>query len=401
MTLIPSRLKLLRAFQEFARLESSAGILLFACTVAALVWGNSPWGHGYFRLWETEAAIRVGPFEISRSLVEWINEGLMVIFFLLVGLEIKREMLVGELSSPRQALLPVLAAAGGMAVPAAIFLLFNAGTEGARGWGVPVATDIAFSLGVLALLGRRAPWSAKVFLTAYAIADDLGAVLVIAFFYTGDLSVGRLGVAGLVLAYLLGVNAAGVRHAMAYVLPAHILWLALLGSGVHASIAGVLIAFAIPVRDENDRADGSLLHRMERALHPWVSFFILPLFALANAGVELPREAASSLAHPVTAGVVLGLVLGKPIGVVSTCYAAVRLRVAALPGGVSWRHMVGAGILGGIGFTMALFIAHLAFGTGAHLAEAKIGVLVGSLVAGGAGWAVLRFGGGGRARPRQ
>lgn len=400
MRSLPSRLNLLRAFQEFARLESSGGILLLACTVIALVWANSPWTHGYFELWETEAAARVGPFEVSRSLVEWINEGLMVIFFLLVGLEIKRELLVGELSSPRQALLPVLAAAGGMAVPAAIYLLFNAGTEGARGWGVPVATDIAFSLGVLALLGRRAPWSAKVFLTAYAIADDLGAVLVIALFYTGDLSVGRLGVAALVLAYLVGANAAGVRHAMAYVLPAHILWLALLGSGIHASIAGVLIAFTIPVRNETDQAEGSLLHRIERALHPWVSFLILPLFALANAGVELPREAAGSLAHPVTAGVALGLVLGKPIGVVSTCYVATRLRVAALPGGASWHHMVGAGILGGIGFTMALFIAHLAFGDGAHLAEAKIGVLSGSLAAGLTGLAVLRFGGEGRRRSR-
>jgi len=389
--MVASRLNLFRAFQEFVKLESSAGILLLLATVLALGWANSPWTHGYFELWETEAAVRVGPYEISRSLVEWINEGLMVIFFLLVGLEIKREMVVGELSAPRQALLPVFAAAGGMAVPAAIYALFNAGAEGARGWGVPVATDIAFSLGVLALLGRRAPWTARVFLAAYAIADDLGAVLVIAIFYTGELSVPHLAFGGIVLAYLVGINLAGVRHAMAYVLPAHLLWLALLGSGVHASIAGVLLAFTIPVRGEADEAGSSLLHRMERALHPWVSFFILPLFALANAGVALPPNPGDSLFHPVTLGVALGLALGKPLGVLGGCYLSVRLKLAALPTGARWKHLLGAGLLGGIGFTMALFIAHLAFGDSRLLVEAKLGVFAGSLIAGLAGWAALRF----------
>ncbi len=381
----------LRPFQEFAKLESASGILLLACTSVALVWSNSRWGDTYLSFWGTELAVTVGKHGLAHSLIEWINDGLMAVFFLVVGLEIKREMLVGELSSPRRASLPILAAAGGMVVPAVIYSLLNGGTEAARGWGVPVATDIAFSLGALSLLGRRVPLGLKVFLAAFAIADDLGAVLVIALFYTGELSTIRLAFAGTVLVLLVLANASGLRHSMAYLLPGLLLWLALLGSGVHATITGVLLAFTIPARDDGGGAEGSLLRRLEQALHPWVSFLILPVFALANAGVDVVGELVPALSHPVTLGVVLGLVIGKPIGIFSLSYLSVRARLAELPSGVSWSHLLGAGMLGGIGFTMALFVAHLAFGDSDLLDRAKVGVLLASVVAGAAGLGMLHW----------
>lgn len=425
--------KILRPFQEFARLEASGGIVLLLCTLLALAWANSPWAESYWHLWETEITVHAGGFEFSRPLHFWINDGLMVIFFLLVGLEIKREFLVGELSSPRKAALPIFAALGGMVTPALIYSALNQGKAGIHGWGIPMATDIAFSLGILALLGRRVPLGLKVFLAAFAIADDLGAVLVIAFFYTEGISWIHLLYGAAFSAALLLANWSGVRSILVYGLLGLGLWYSFLLSGVHATVAGVLLAMAIPARTRIDaeeflrqgralleefeaasRDGGNILtnegqqsalhaleeacelvesplQRLEEGLHSWVAFGIMPLFALANAGVSLGGEARESvLANPVSLGVILGLVLGKQIGITLFSWLSVKLRLAALPGGVSWRHIYGAGWLGGIGFTMSLFITHLAFGSRPeHLEAAKTGILTGSVLAALGGTAVL------------
>ena len=411
----------------------AGGLVLLVCAAVALVWANSPWSHEYHQLWETPVTLRVGEWIASLSLHALINDGLMAVFFFLVGLEIKREVLVGELASVRQAALPVAAALGGMLVPALLFLALNGGGAGVRGWGIPMATDIAFALGVLALLGSRIPPALRVFLSALAIADDLGAVLVIAVFYTASVSWGALAAAGALLLLSLGANAAGVRGAWAYALIGVALWVAVLLSGVHATVAGVLLALTIPSRtriDENallvgaraalqdfdeacdpsttvlsNRAHQEALRRLEllsehalpplarleHGLHGIVTFGIMPLFALANAGVEL-RNASSSLANSIALGVLVGLVLGKPLGITLASWLAVRAGLATLPAGVTWRTLGGVAVLGGIGFTMSLFIAGLAFGDSAeHLTAAKIGTLTASLIAGVAGWAVLRF----------
>jgi len=425
--------RILRPFQEFARLEASGGIVLLLCTLIALAWANSPWAESYWHLWETEITIHVGRFEFSRPLHFWINDGLMVIFFLLVGLEIKREFLVGELSSSRKAALPVFAALGGMVAPALIYAAFNRGQATIRGWGIPMATDIAFSLGILALLGRRVPLGLKVFLAAFAIADDLGAVVVIALFYTGGISwTYLLYGAGFLLA-LAVANWSGVRSLLVYSLLGMGLWWSFLLSGVHPTVAGVLLALTIPARTKIDaeeflrqgRAllaefeassrDGrgiltnegqqSALHaleeacelvetplqKMEEGLHSWVAFGIMPLFALANAGVTVRGEnVVSALQDPVTLGVLAGLVLGKQTGITLFSWLAVRTGLAALPASVTWRHIYGVGWLGGIGFTMSLFIAHLAFGSSPELASAKAGILVASVLSGLGGTVILR-----------
>ena len=412
----------------------AGGLVLLACAAVALAWANSPWSHEYHRLWETPVTLRAGEWIASLSLHALVNDGLMAVFFFLVGLEIKREVLVGELASVRQAALPVAAALGGMVVPALLFLALNGGGAGARGWGIPMATDIAFALGVLALLGNRFPPALRIFLSALAIADDLGAVLVIALFYTASVSWGALAAAAALLLLSLGANAAGVRGAWAYALIGLALWVAVLLSGVHATVAGVLLALTIPSRtrineeallvgaraalqDFDEACDPSTtvlsnrahqealrrlevlsekalppLARLEHGLHDIVTFGIMPLFALANAGVEL-RGGGSALASSISLGVIVGLVLGKSIGITLASWLAVRAGLATLPAGVSWRALGGVAVLGGIGFTMSLFIAGLAFGNSAeHLTAAKIGTLTGSLIAGVAGWAVLRFG---------
>jgi NhaA family Na+:H+ antiporter len=425
--------RLLEPFQRFAHIESSGGILLLACTVVALAWANSPWVDSYHRLWETPLTLGIPGRELTLSLHHWINDGLMAVFFFLVGLEIKREMLVGELASARQAALPIAGALGGMLVPAGLYALVNAGGPGAPGWGIPMATDIAFALGVLALLGPRVPLGLKVFLTALAIVDDIGAVLVIAFFYTAELSWTALGV-GAVLLVALGVcNSVGVRHAAVYALLGVALWGSFLASGIHATIAGVLLAMTIPSRTRIDEdeflARGRLLlddferscspattvltnagqqqaiHelevaceeaqapllRMEHKLHGIVAFGIMPLFALANAGVHFGGGLLAGLSWPVTGGVVLGLVLGKPIGITLFAWLATRVGAATLPAGVDWRSVVGVSCLGGIGFTMSIFIASLAFaGSTALLDSAKVGILAASLMAGVIGWLTLR-----------
>jgi Na+:H+ antiporter, NhaA family len=426
--------RLLYPLTTFLHREAAGGIVLMACAIVALLWANSPWGGAYTALWGTKVTIGADGFGLSETLLHWINDGLMAIFFFVVGLEIKRELLVGELAAPRQAALPIAAAVGGMVVPATIYTAFNWGGPGAAGWGIPMATDIAFSLGVLALLGRRAPTSLKIFLTALAIVDDLGAVLVIAFFYTADISWIALAIAAGFLALLVAANRLRVRHPIVYALVGLGLWVAFLQSGVHATIAGVLLALTIPASRRCDTAEflargHQLLHdfdrageeganiltnqgqqaalaelealtegvqtplqRLEHTLHPWVAFGIVPLFALANAGVPLGGGLGAALGQPVTLGVIAGLLLGKQIGVTGGAWLAVRLGLADLPGDVTWRQIYGVGWLAGIGFTMSLFIASLAFGEGPLLDAAKVGILAASVVAGTVGWAILRGG---------
>jgi NhaA family Na+:H+ antiporter len=417
---------ILRPFQTFAEREASGGIMLFVFTVLALAWANSPWAQAYTQLWDTQVTVGFGEAVLSKPLLLWINDGLMAVFFFVVGLEIKRELLVGELSSPRQALLPMVAAVGGMVVPAGFYLMLNAGTSGARGWGIPMATDIAFALGVLALLGDRVPFGLKVFLTALAIVDDLGAVLVIAVFYTSEIHALSLALGLGFLAALFLLAWLGARSPLVYTLVGTAVWVAFLKSGVHATVAGVLVAMAVPARariapseflakirkilagfeeaqveDEEGRQSAvqaledacdavqTPLQQMEHALHPWVTYAILPVFALANAGLGLNVDLGAALAHPVTLGMLLGLVLGKTIGITLFSWLAVRTGLAALPANVTWRQLNGAGWLGGIGFTMSLFIAGLAFGESELLSDAKLGILSASVVAGTIGYALL------------
>jgi NhaA family Na+:H+ antiporter len=394
------------------------GLLLATATVVALLWSNLASGGSYEAWLQTKVGVGFGGFELSKPLILWINDGLMAVFFLLVGLEIKRELLEGTLSSVRRAALPALAAVGGMLVPALVYVAFNAGGAGLRGWAIPAATDIAFALGVLALLGRRVPISLKVFLTAVAVVDDLGAVLIIALFYTSTLAAKYLLFGGFVLLALVVVNRLRIRALWVYGVLGLLLWFFVLKSGVHATVAGVLTALAIPAgwgvdksgfihaargffQERDHEADGELapntwlhhmraltnmteppLERLEHALQPWVLLVIMPVFALANAGVVLGADAAASLTTPVSLGVMLGLLLGKPVGVTLFSLLAVRSGIADLPEGVSWSQLHGAAWLAGIGFTMSLFIGNLAFSDPVLLTQAKMGLLAGSLVAG-------------------
>jgi NhaA family Na+:H+ antiporter len=385
-------------FRAFVNIQASGGLLLFACALVAVVWANSGFSDSYQALFGTYVTVGFGEWALSKPLLLWINDGLMAVFFFVVGLEIKRELLDGELASPRRAALPMLAAAGGMLVPAGLYVALNAGGPGEPGWGIPMATDIAFALAVLIALGPRVPVALRIFLTAIAIADDLGAVLVIALFYTSEVSVQALMVGGGALAALAVLNWAGFRSFVLYGALGAVLWLAVLMSGVHATVAGVLLAMTIPARTPD--VDPSPLERAEHGLHGWVAYAILPVFALANAGVALGggTGGASSAVAP---GIVLGLVLGKPVGIVLFSWIAVRIRAADLPAGVSWTQVTGVGALCGIGFTMSLFIAGLAFPDPALLRDAKLGILGASLVAGvgGAGLLLAASRGRGEAAP--
>ena len=381
--------RLLAPFQRFARSEAAGGIVLLLCTAFALAWANSPWQHGYVAVLHHDIALGNSAFKLDLSVHDWINDGLMALFFFLVGLEIKRELLVGELASVRRAALPIAGALGGMLVPAALYALVNGGGAGAKGWGIPMATDIAFALGVVALLGPRVPPPLKVFLAAVAIVDDIGAVLVIAVFYTESIFRTALGAAAVLLVLLVLLNLGGVRHAIPYLLLGLLLWVAILLSGIHATIAGVLLAMTIPARARDVNTE-PLLERMERALHAPIAFVIVPLFALANAGVSIGGGTSGTLSLPVLGGVVLGLVVGKPLGITLASWLAVRVRVAALPAGVTWTLLSGVSWLGGIGFTMSLFVGALAFSDVALLDSAKIGVLVASVAAAFMGWLLLR-----------
>lgn len=399
-----------RPFDEFVRAETSGGVVLFVAALVAIVWANSPWAPAYHHLWEQHFAVGVRPWILNLSLHAWINDALMAVFFLVVGLEIKREFLTGELASARSAALPIVGALGGMIVPALVFAVITRGTPGAAGWAIPMATDIAFALGVVTLLGSRVPLGLKVFLAALAIVDDLGAVLVIALFYTTEISVVALAACAVAMTCLIALNRLNVNKAWPYVLLGTLLWLAVLKSGLHATIAGVLLALAIPSTAPDgesriaspagvspdgaesgvDASAPSLLYRFEHSLHGVVAFGIMPLFALANAGVNLSGNTGAVLGDPLVLAVVLGLVVGKPLGIVGFSYGAVRLNIAQLPESASWRQLGGVAVLAGIGFTMSLFIGALAFGTSPQLTAAKIGVLGGSLLAGIIGWSVLR-----------
>ncbi len=373
---------------ELFRNPAAPGVALMVAAALAFVWANSPWSEAYSALLATPVAVEIGAAGLHKPLLLWINDGLMALFFLMVGLEVKREIVQGELSSVQKAALPVAAALGGMVVPALLYVALNLGGPGQAGWAIPMATDIAFALGVLALLGDRVPASLKVFLAALAVADDIGAVTVIALFYTSKLSLTALAVAAGFSALLLVFNRLKVQNLGLYLLVGAALWVAVLKSGVHATIAGVILAFFVPLHGEEDDDHSPLVH-LEHTLHPWVSWLVLPVFALANAGVTV-LGAEIELLHPVALGTAAGLVLGKSIGIPAFSWLAVRAGWGQLPEGAGWRDVVGVGMLGGIGFTMSIFVAGLAFGDPALLDTAKLGILGSSLLAGLAGATLLR-----------
>ncbi len=419
-------------FHRFVHSAVTGSVLLLACTIVALAWANSPWAESYFALSHKYIAISWGNSSFELSLQHWINDLLMAVFFFVVGLEIKREIVVGQLSSFEKSILPVSAALGGMVVPAIMYAVLNMGGEGTRGWGIPMATDIAFALGILALFGRRVPIGLKVFLTALAIADDMGAVLVIALFYTEGIKLAALIVAVVCLGLIAIANRAGVRRSGPYVILAVAVWLAVFTSGVHATVAGIMVAMLVPVRalidpsdflarsrrrlkelEESELTPDSMVHdrtqlealddmylasndmipaglALEERLHPIVSFIILPLFALFNAGVALDARAVDVLPEPVTLGVILGLFLGKQVGITAFSWLAIKSGRAKMPDGSTWGMIYGASLLAGVGFTMSLFVSDLAFNSAALLMEAKIGILIGSLLSGVFGYLVLR-----------
>lgn len=375
---------------EFFRHEATGGIMLFATAVLALVLANSgaAWLYGGFL--DTRVKVQVGALKLDKPLLLWINDGLMAIFFFLVGLEVKRELLVGELSSVRKATLPLAAAIGGIVVPALIYVIVNwSNPVGAPGWAIPAATDIAFAVGVLALLGPRVPSSLKIFLLALAILDDLGAIIIIALFYTSELSTVALSLAATGLVVLTVLNRAGVKRIAPYILVGLFIWVCVLKSGVHATLAGVATALAVPLENGDEEGHGPL-EQLEHSLHPWVTYLILPLFAFANAGVDLGGFTLARMLDPIPLGIALGLALGKPLGIFGATWAAVRLGLADRPEGTSWEQVLGVAALGGIGFTMSLFIGLLAFPDPKFAADVRIGVLAGSTVSAIVGYILLR-----------
>jgi len=376
-------------FTRFFQLEAASGLLLIAAAILALVINNSPLSYLYNGLLDVPVAVKVGALEIAKPLLLWINDGLMALFFLLIGLEVKREVVDGQLSKPSQVILPATAAVGGMVVPALVYWFINRDDPAAvAGWAIPTATDIAFALGVLALLGKRVPVSLKLFLMTLAIIDDLGAIIVIALFYSGTLSSVSLLLAGACLVALLAMNRLGVVKLGPYLIIGLVLWVCVLKSGVHATLAGVALALCIPLRTRN--AETSPLLSLEHALHPWVAYAILPLFAFANAGVSLAGMNLESFTHPVPLGIAVGLLLGKTVGVFGLTWVAIKLRMAALPAGANWAQLLGVAILCGIGFTMSLFVGSLAFvpGSSDYAGMDRMGILTGSFFAAVIGYAV-------------
>lgn len=424
--------KLLAPIQAFGRHRLAGAAMLMLATAVALVWANSPWEHTYHAILHTEFGFSWGDTSLTKDLHHWVNDGLMSIFFFTVGLEIKREVMVGELSTVRKATLPAIAAVGGMAVPALLYMAINGGTEAAHGWGIPMATDIAFALGVLALLGDRVPLGLKVFLTALAIVDDIGAVLVIAVFYTAHLSLVSLVFGFVFLAVGVAFNGLHVRSSLAYVVVGVLTWLAFLESGVHATIATLLLAFTIPARTRIDGRDlmnrlsilaerlervgvpshrqlntpkqqhclermeqtlkdaSAPLQRIEHGLSTPVAFIVLPVFALANAGVTIHGGLVDEVTSPIALGIILGLFVGKTVGITASAFLAVKLGVADLPTGVRWSQVLGVALLGGIGFTMALFIGELAFADPMRVETAKVGTLTASILSGLVGYFLVR-----------
>jgi Na+:H+ antiporter, NhaA family len=382
--------RLLKPLQEFLRLETSAGYVLMAATVVAMIVANSPLAAKYHSLLEFPLAIKIGQFSIRKTSVHWIDDGLMVLFFFVIGLELKRELIDGHLASWRRASLPAFAAAGGMLGPAMVYVALNRHDPAAmHGWAIPTATDIAFALGVLSLLGKRVPPALKAFLLSVAIFDDLGAIVVIALFYTTQLLLMPLLIAAVLVMVLFALNRLSVVRPTVYFIVAFFLWLAVLKSGVHATLAGVIVAMFIPLRTA---AGDSPAKSLEHSLHPWVAFGVLPIFAFANAGVTLAGLSANDVVRSVPLGIMIGLFVGKQIGIFVMCWLTVRLRLGARPEGATWGQLYGVAILCGIGFTMSFFIASLAFaesGADYHGAE-RLAILIGSLVSGFVGFFVLK-----------
>lgn len=379
-------MKLTKLFKEFFNSEQASGIVLILCTAASIAVANSAFGEGYYEFWHTKIGIEAAGFALKQSLEHWINDGLMMVFFLLIGLEIERELYAGELSNLKNASLPLFAAAGGMVFPALIHFLFNRGTAFQDGMGIPMATDIAFALGVLALLGRKIPSSLKVFLAALAIVDDLGAIAIIALFYTNDLSILYLSLALGVFTGLLVLNRLKVHVLWAYLIPGLFMWYFMLESGVHATVAGVLLAFALPF---GDGGENSPSYKLQHALHKPVAFIIVPLFAVANTSIVLNEGWIAGLASTNSLGIFAGLFVGKPLGIALFSMLAVWLGISRLPAFISWSHVIGAGFLGGIGFTMSIFITLLAFNDPEIVQSSKIVILLTSIVAGVTGYAIL------------
>ena len=379
----------LKVFGDFFRSSSAGGIILIFCVLISLIIANTALSESFSAVLEQELGFNIGTVHLRYSIISWINDGLMAIFFLLVGLEIKREIIEGELSSLRQASLPVLAAIGGVLAPAAIYSLFNAGDPvTSAGWGIPMATDIAFALGVLSLLGNRVPTGLKIFLAALAIVDDLMAILVIAIFYSADLHFLYLGYAGAVLALLILFNRFGIENILFYIIPGILMWYFIHHSGIHATIAGVLTALTLPT---NDVSTESPLEKLEHLLTKPVNFVIMPIFAIANTNITFESGMVEGLASNLGFGILLGLCLGKPIGIFTMSWLAVKLGVSELPARTNWPQIFGLGMLGGIGFTMSIFIALLSFDIVAYQTEAKFAVLIASVISGMAGFALLKI----------
>ncbi|NGM62767.1 Na+/H+ antiporter NhaA [Sphingobacterium sp. SGG-5] len=375
-------------FKDFFKSSNAGGILLFICVVFSLILANSPLAQNLQNLLDHQMGFENEDIHLRYSVLMWINDGLMAIFFLLVGLEIKREIVEGELSSPKKASLPILCAIGGAVVPALIYLSLNAGKETAGGWGIPMATDIAFALAVISLLGNKIPGSLKIFLAALAIVDDLIAILVIALFYSSGLETTYLMYAAVGMAVLVSMNRLNIQNPYLYLIPGVFIWYFIHHSGIHATIAGVLVAMTIPT---NDTDIESPLERLEHALTKPVNFLIIPLFAFANTNITFESEMVSGLTSSLGLGISLGLLLGKPIGILLTSFICTKLRISALPEGSSWKHIIGVGLLAGIGFTMSIFIALLSFNDALHIAEAKLSILVTSFLAGILGYTFLNM----------
>ena len=424
---------ILSPFQKFVKIESFSGILLFGATVIAMVWANSNFSESYQALWQYDIGISAENFELTKPLILWINDGLMAVFFFLIGLEIKRELLIGELNSLRKATFPLFAAVGGMLFPLVVFLALNKAPETANGWGIPMATDIAFTLAILKILGKRVPLSLKIFLTAFAIVDDLGAVLVIAIFYSSGIDWLLVLYAMVPLAFLFFLSNRGIYSKYLWISIAVIIWFLFLKSGIHPTIAGVLMAFTIPIRQKIEMEDftdslaniaqrfnqterdylpilsmeqmeqmddledlaekfNSPLQRLEHGLHGWVAYFIMPIFALANAGVVFRSD--MDLDIPLIVNIAIALFLGKGIGIALISFLSVKLKLATLPNGIKFRQIIGVAILAGVGFTMSIFVANLAFtGNSVFIDSSKVGIIIGSVVSGIVGYIILKWNG--------
>lgn len=380
--LICRELKMLKIVKNFVQAPSSGGVVLFLCVALSLALANSPFADSFDSVLNTALGVETDSVQLRYSVSLWINDGLMAVFFLLVGLEIKRELVSGELSTPRQALLPILCAIGGAIVPAGIYFLVNQGSETASGWGIPMATDIAFALAVVAMMGKKVPVSLKIFLAALAIVDDLIAILVIAFFYSAELDTAYLYYAFGVLMWLVIMNRMGITSLVFYIIPGLFMWYFIHHSGIHATIAGVLTAVTIPLTVKGKGRNASPLLKLEHALVVPVNFLIVPLFALANTNIRFEDGMLEGLASPLGVGIILGLVLGKPIGVFLMTKLAIVLRIGSMPQGASWMQIIGIGLLAGIGFTMSIFIALLSFSDASMIAEAKFSILIASLISG-------------------